>query len=395
MAKSIRAPATPAVLQWARETASMDLEAVAARFPSAAISEERIASWENPGTEDVPTLAQLKKLSEIYRRPLAAFFLPEAPREFAVPRDFRRVPGRPEAIPPALRFELRAAEERRLVALQLYEELDEQPPQFALTGQMNEGAAVLGNRARAALGITIQDQFRWPNQYEALRTWKSAIEALGVLVFQVPAIDPSVMRGFSIAEMPLPVMGINRGESPRARIFSMMHELTHLMVRQSGLCDFNEDETTPPEERAIEVFCNAVAAEVLAPSEVFDIQPELRRAPAGVSEWPEEDIVSLSRRFHVSRTFVVRRLLEHGRVSRAFYQQRQALYFQQFLDTRAAAAVAPERWGEKRQRILGDAFTGLVIDTYRAGALTLSDMLGHLQIKTRHIPQLEAYYGPI
>src|SRR6056297_3666798 len=109
MARSIKAPATPAVLVWARETASMEIEEVAARFPSANITPERIEAWESGASEDIPTLAQLKKLSEIYKRPLAVFFLHEAPRAFPVPRDFRRVPGRPEGISSALRFEIRAA----------------------------------------------------------------------------------------------------------------------------------------------------------------------------------------------------------------------------------------------------------------------------------------------
>ncbi|MBZ0124349.1 MAG: ImmA/IrrE family metallo-endopeptidase [Roseovarius sp.] len=395
MAKSIKAPATPAVLAWARETASMEVEEVAVRFRSANITAERIADWENEASEDMPTLAQLKRLSEIYRRPLAVFFLQEAPRAFPVPRDFRRVPGRPEGISPALRFELRGAEERRLTALQLYEELDETPPEFPLFGRMSERPAALADRAREALGIPVARQLAWQTQYEALRSWKSAVEGLGVLVFQIPAIDIGAMRGFSIAEMPLPVVGINRGESPRARIFSIMHELTHLMLRQSGICDFNEDSDAPPETQRIEVFCNAVAAEILAPSEVFLSQPEIASRPADEQEWQEDSIQTLSNRFYVSRTFIVRRLLEHGRCSADFYQAKQALYLRQFHSSRAEPSSVREKWGEKRQRILGDAFTGLVIDTYRSGNLTLSEMLGHLQIKTKHLPQLEARFGAI
>lgn len=373
----------------------MEIEEVAARFPSANITPERIEAWESDASKDMPTLAQLKKLSEIYRRPLAVFFLQEAPRAFPVPRDFRRVPGRPESISPALRFELRAAEERRLTALQLYEELDEEPPVFPLTGQMRERPAALAKRAREALGISVTDQLAWRDQFEALRSWKGAVEGLGVLVFQIPAIDIGVMRGFSIAETPLPVVGINRGESPRARIFSIMHELTHLMLRQSGICDFNEDSDAPPETRRVEVFCNAVAAEILAPAEVFLSQPEIASRPAAEQEWQEDAIQALSNRFNVSRTFIVRRLLEHGRCSPAFYQAKQELYLSQFRKSRAERPNVPEAHGLKRQRILGDAFTGLVIDTYRSGNLTLSEMLGHLQIKIKHLPQLERRFGAI
>lgn len=395
MARSIKAPATPAVLVWARESASMQIEEVAARFRSANVTSERIEAWESEAAEDMPTLAQLKKLSEIYKRPLAVFFLQEAPRTFPVPRDFRRVPGRPEGISSDLRFELRAAEERRLTALQFYEELDEAPPEFSLSGQIRERPAALAERAREALRISVANQLAWPTQYEALRSWKSAVEGLGVLVFQIPAIDIGAMRGFSIAEMPLPVVGINRGESPRARIFSIMHELTHLMLRQSGICDFNEDSGAPPETRRVEVFCNAVAAEILAPAEVFLSQPEIASRSATEQEWQEDTIQTLSNRLNVSRTFIVRRLLEHGRCSPAFYQAKQALYLSQFRTSRAEPSNVREKWGEKRQRILGDAFTGLVIDTYRSGNLTLSEMLGHLQIKTKHLPQLEAHFGAI
>jgi Zn-dependent peptidase ImmA (M78 family) len=373
----------------------MQIEEVAARISAKSVTPERIAEWEDAASDEMPTLAQLKKLSEIYRRPLAVFFLPEAPRAFPVPRDFRRVPGRPEGISPALRFELRSAEERRLTALELYSELDEEPPQFPLEGTLREGSVQLAARARETLGISIADQTGWNDHYEALRTWKNAVEGLGVLVFQIPAVDIGVMRGFSIAEMPLPVIGINRGETPRARIFSIMHELTHLMVRQSGICDFNEDDDMPPEDRRIEVFCNAVAAEILLPAQVFLAQAEIARRPAAEQEWDEEDIQALSNRFYVSRTFIVRRLLDHGRCSRGFYKTKEALYLAQFREARAASTVAPERWGEKRQRILGDAFTRLVIDTYRSGNLTLSDMLGHLQIKVKHLPQLEQQYGAI
>jgi len=393
MAKSVRAPATPAVLVWARKTASMEIEGVAARFPDS-VTAERVALWE--AGDELPTLAQLKKLSEIYRRPLAVFFLQKAPREFPVPRDFRRMPGEGlGAFSPALRFELRAAQERRLAALQFYDELEEAPPAFPLTGTMREAPATLGARAREALGFSIQEQFAWRNQYEAMKAWKTRIEGLGVLVFQVPGIATSEMRGFSISELPLPAMGVNRAESPRARVFSMMHELTHLMVRTSSVCDFNEDVEAPPEERRIEIFCNAVAAEILAPAEAFLAQVEIVNHPARPRAWEAETIAALANRFHVSREFIVRRLLEHGRCTNDFYRMKRELYHHQYLANRANAQAIPERWGEKRQRILGDAFTRLVFDTYREGHLTLSEMLGHLQIKVKHLPQFEGKFGVI
>ncbi len=387
MARSVKAPVTPSVLVWARETASISLEEAAGRV-SKTVTPERLAQWENG--EDQPTIAQLRKLSELYRRPLAVFFLPEPPREFAVPRDFRRLPGLGfSAYSPALRYELRAARERRQAALDLFAELEEAPPVFDILGTTRESPAALAARAREALGITLQQQMSWRNEYTALKAWKTAIEAQGVLVFQISEIATSEMRGFSIAELPLPVMAVNRSETPTARIFSMMHELLHLILRKSGVCDFNEDETTPPEERRVEVFCNAMAAELLAPSTSFLAQPEIKQSNRRPQEWDEATISALASRYSVSRIFIVRRLLEHGRCTNAFYVAKQALYHSQFIASREQKERVLEKWGEKRVRILGEAFSRLVLDTYQGGHITLSEALGHLQIKAKHLPQVE------
>ncbi len=396
MAKSVKAPATPAVLVWARQTASMELEEVARRV-SKTMTAERIAGWEDPDEVDAqPTIAQLRKLSEIYKRPLATFFLLEAPRDFPVPRDFRRIAGRPLGdFSSKLRFEIRAAQERRQSALQFYEDLEEKPPTFDLTGTIHEAPATLAARAREKLGFSTDEQMGWRDQYVALSAWKTRIEDLGVLVFQVSGISSNEMRGFSIASDTLPVMAVNRGESPRARIFSLMHELTHLMVRKSGVCDFNEDDTMPPEERKIEVFCNAVAAEILAPQDAFLAQPEIAKRLDESGEWDDDTIRIFAHRFHVSREFVVRRLLENGLCTQKFYRERREEYQRQYTANKATNSGAREKWGEKRVRILGDAYTRLTIDTYRNGHLTLSGLLGHLQIKAKHLPQLERKFGVI
>ena len=57
------------------------------------------------------------------------------------------------------------------------------------------------------------------------------------MVFQTGEITLEEMRGFTIAERRLPVIVLNAKDSPRGRIFTLMHELTHLMLGQDGVCD--------------------------------------------------------------------------------------------------------------------------------------------------------------
>src|SRR5688572_33294625 len=89
------------------------------------VHRNQLADWED-GIE-LPTVAQLRKISEVYRRPLAAFYLPEPPTDFHVPHDFRRLPeAKVGRFSPELLSELRRMQYQREVAVELTED-DEQP----------------------------------------------------------------------------------------------------------------------------------------------------------------------------------------------------------------------------------------------------------------------------
>jgi transcriptional regulator with XRE-family HTH domain len=100
MSRSIPALVKPALLIWARERAGLPLEEAASRL---GIEVERLQQWEQ-GT-DRPSIAQLRKIGELYKRPLAVFFLSEPPQGFDPQREFRRLQGvTPQTESPELRL---------------------------------------------------------------------------------------------------------------------------------------------------------------------------------------------------------------------------------------------------------------------------------------------------
>ena len=90
MAPRIKALINPALVTWARETAGFELAEAAKRLD---IDEARLAAWEDPTSDDAPSVPQLRKLAALFKRPLAVFYLREAPPQFEVMRDLRRLPG--------------------------------------------------------------------------------------------------------------------------------------------------------------------------------------------------------------------------------------------------------------------------------------------------------------
>src|SRR5689334_17985220 len=75
----------PELLIWSRESIGLTQDAAAKKLK---VRLNNIQSWER-GTAN-PTLTQLRRLANIYKRPLAVFYLPERPVDFQPLRDFRR-----------------------------------------------------------------------------------------------------------------------------------------------------------------------------------------------------------------------------------------------------------------------------------------------------------------
>ncbi len=84
----VKANITPRVMEWARESCGYSIEDAASKIGRSA---EEISAWEIGELQ--PTIPQARRASEVYKRPLAVFFLPEPPADFHTLRDFRRLPS--------------------------------------------------------------------------------------------------------------------------------------------------------------------------------------------------------------------------------------------------------------------------------------------------------------
>jgi Zn-dependent peptidase ImmA (M78 family) len=328
-------------------------------------------------------------LARVYKRPLAVFYLPEPPRTFSPLHDFRRLPeiiGQSES--PELRTEIRRAHYRREVFLELAEDWEDAPPELHATASASEDPERVGRRARQLLDIPTQEQASWSDEYEALSKWRAALEELGILVFQVSGVSIDEMRGFSITEQPFPAIAMNAKDTPAARVFSLMHEFVHVLLHSSSLCDFDAEHQRRPEERRVELFCNAVAAEILVPIADFLEQP-LVELKGEHEPWSLDELRVLSRRYKISREVVLRRL--HGlrkMEDENFWSLRDELYAQY----EERAAKKSEGFSRYHQRIVNNAgqlFSRAVLDSYHGDRITASAVSDYFDTNLKHLPNIE------
>ncbi len=385
MPRRVEALIKPELLIWARESAGFTL-ADAAR--KAKVNPEKLEQWEDGRAR--PTIPQLRELARIYKRPLAVFYLPVPPKDFQPMNDYRRLPGEaPLKQSPTLRYETRHAHYRREAALELYEEIGETPPTFAISATLREDSETLATRLRQLLGITYEDQITWKDGYDALNHWRTALERVGVLVFQVSGIKLNEMRGFSISDLPLPVIAVNSRDNPRARVFTLLHEFVHIALQKGGLCEWDIDANAgvADEAQGIEVFCNRVAGAMLVPGESL-LQDEVVVRNQGRADWSSDMITQLVNRYNANREVILRRLLALGRTTPEFYQRKR----DEFQKAYASYQKPVKGFALPHQKTLANAgtlFVNLVLSSYHQEKITASDLSDLLEVRLQHVPKIE------
>lgn len=362
------------VLLWAREAAAFDIETAAKKLQ---VKPDRVESWESGARR--PTLAQLRKIADVYKRPFAAFFRSTPPQRVAPITDFRLgLTGAVDSLSPSLARELRRARFRQQTALALSEETDETPPAFAMSASISDSIEKTAQQLREFVGVTLVEQKRWRAGRETFNEWRAAFETVSVLVFQTAAVEPSEMRGFSLYSEEFPVVVVNRRDAYAGRVFTLFHELAHLALRDAGMCDLGDSNPT-------EVYCNAVAGEALVP------QIDLSKMLVGTESREDETIQQIANSYGVSQEVIWRRLLDRGQISQSEYRAKRTALRERFRQAqeeqrnraraRDSGGIAPSR---DTVSLGGRQFTALVMSALRGGAITSADAAEFMGVRAKH-----------
>ena len=382
-ARSIEMLVSPPLLSWARASVGLDVSSAARKVH---VASRKIESWESGATK--PTLTQAEKLASVYRRPLATFYLPRPPIEPSLPTDFRVLAehqGQPLSYETRLAirraWRLQSTAEELLVALN--RETKVTLPKLRLSSGPDDEAA----RVRQALGIGVEDQYSWHDPYEALRRWRAGIERSGVLVFQLPTPLKDT-RGFSLPSRRAPAIVVSSKDHPRARQFSLFHELAHLLTDTSALCDM---EITwgghDREHQAVEKFCNQFAGAVLVPQDALLAQ-ELVKPIRRPKPWSDEALSELSDRFKVSREVILRRLLDLKLATRDLYLRKR----EDWMELARRQPKKKSKGGQSPAKRCvyeqGVPYVALVLESLGGDKITYAQATDYLGVRAKHLAKI-------
>ena len=339
---------------------------------------EEVEAWEEG--RDAPTYPQLEKLAyQIYKRPLAVFFLPAPPEEALPKREFRTLPDADmQTLMRDTYLHIRRAHAHQLALRELFDGRNPAERQIwqgvslSLAGDL----ALQAKDIREYLGISLEQQTAWKSDEQALKAWRGAIEQCGIFVFKAPFKQKDI-SGFCLMDEHLPVIFLNNSTTKTRQIFSLLHELAHLLLSMNGLSKFDTSyiDQLPKREKEIERFCNAIAGEVLIPG--MDFAQQARQFPANVEKATEAQFSDLANRYGVSREAVLRRFLDQGRVGQAFYEERARFW---------AAQKKPAgggNWYLNQGTYISDRFAREVVSRHYRHQISLEQAADLLGIKPK------------
>ncbi|HVS75244.1 MAG TPA: XRE family transcriptional regulator [Candidatus Acidoferrales bacterium] len=380
MSRSVQIRVHPLVLKWARESSGATVEDAAKR---AKVPSGIFAKWENKGT--ALSLTQARGLAAYFRRPLAAFLLSEPPPEPPMPRDFRTLPHAKDRFERDTRFAIRKARRLQTVAGELMQSLERDTSPPFEGAKVSDDPAAVASRERDRLGVSLDQQQDWQNEWEAFREWRAAIERQNILTLQLP-ITVEDVRGFSLGDQKPYVITVSSSDAVRARIFTLFHEYSHLLLHNAGICAPRFEANGQRQEFEVEQWCNRFAGEFLVPRSALELALPGRAQLE--TQALADALAAGAKTFKVSEAVMLFRLLHVGRVSKTTF--RHTLAQLEVGARRAKHKGGPVRPARKCLAENGVLFSSLVLEARNRGAITHADVSDFLSVRLKHLPEIES-----
>jgi len=264
------------------------------------------------------------------------------------------------------------------------------------TISLGDDTKTIGANERKRLGVSLEMQRDWSDASEAFDLWRWRIEQLGIIVFSfnMPTSD---CRGFVLKDHDkVPTIVVNNQDSDQARIFTLLHEYTHILLRRFGICGYS----TNVDEKDIEGYANSVAANILMPKDkVVELAEVCSVNKQSNFEAVMEAARSIANYFKVSVESTILRLQTLGQVppfSHDEYTRRmqgkhhrkkrgRAPYYRRYLN----------RLGNKYVSVVLDALNHNYIDAAEADDILDGVKSSHFHMLEVDLAERQKKYGAV
>ena len=369
------------IIRWAREFYNMS-QIEAAQAIGVDIS--RYVNWEN-GSEH-PTYAKLKKISDVFRKPSAVFFFPEPPQLPSIKGDLRTLPD--EIVNSFSKNVIIQFEKAKVYQLSLEELYGSKESIIAQRSSFPKDIDQLCDFFRMQLVFPISAQKARKSTKVVFEIFREKFYDLGIYVFK-DAFKDNRISGICLNDDHYPVIVINNSMSFARQIFTLFHELYHLISDTSGAEIIRDDYYVAlnDQQTEIERACDTFANAFLVP--IDDFRQELKKKPIN-----EDRIEELATLYSVSKEAIMYKLYKMGKMTPAEYNDLKEFFYGDAIrngDKKKGQSGGGNHY-YTQLTYLGQRYAGDVFKQYFSGKIDSVRASEMLQSKVDHLPNLETVY---
>lgn len=367
-------------IRWCMNDRNMTAEELAAEI---GVKEEKINAI--LAGENGPSLTQLKNIAKYFNRGLL-FFIAEGEVNETKLRTpgFRTLTNEHPKLDSQIKALMERVERQRQIFLNLREELGED--------EMQNFRPPRVDRQDPKTAASVVSKWLNVNGDRSFDGYRRLIELKGILVFRsngyvgpwrVP--NESEIEGFSIYHESFPIIFVRKREARQRELFTLAHELGHLILHREGSID-SEENIFAVQSREREV--NAFAGHLLVPDDALSRIDDMQR-PQNAQDfdnWLKQPAKNLG----VSVEVLLRRLLDAGRLNRNDYRMYRTWKNEQ-VPTQTEFARRSYRHREP-VGVFGKSFVGTVLEALGSKQITVtkaSRFLDNIKITDVHKLQRE------
>lgn len=387
----------PDVFRWLCGSSGFTSSEISKRI---GVSERVAKSWCDGVQKPTIPLTKVEQLSEMFRRPLAAFLLAQPPEEPNLPKDFRRHPDSDAGYSKELLLAIRKARRIQEIHHELTDNLKIPSTVSLKIRTIKDNPEMVALEERVRSGIIVSGDTAGMSPVRAFDIWRGWLESqnISVLKIKMPVGDA---RGFSLSDGEPYVIIVNSADADRARLFTLFHEYAHILLNMPVVC--SQGDSDLDEYAGVERWCNHFAGAFLAPEPEIERNPVIRQAI--ISGNYLRAAGSIRQHFLISKEAGLMRLLTLKKISSGQYiQGRDQLRAEYAL--REAEKKKKEQSGDDEEGGFGGisldrkcvaekgtGYVALVMENVKRGHISNSDALDYLDVKLRHLEKFQESMG--
>ena len=190
----------------------------------------------------------------------------------------------------------------------------------------------------------------------------------------------SSFSGFCLYDKKFPIIYVNNSKSDTRQIFTLLHELSHLLLGTGGVDTRLDDyiHLLKGDARKTEILCNRFAGSFLVPDDDFN------KKIAGISI-SETLIQKMAKQYCVSREVILRKFLDRNLIEQSYYERQ----------TKEWARAVPSKSGSggnyylTKGTYVGEHYIDLAFSRYLQKKISVDQLANYLGVKVKNVTGME------